>query len=192
MMISNLLSLLLSLSPQVFAAPSVDGPLLGSLSNLSRDAISFRVMPLGQAVTILSHAPPYVVKSGDTLYDIAHRFGISLACLEASNPKITDPNLIFPGEVVYLASGNDEIEYKVMPGDFMYSIANQFGVTLDDLESANRQITDPDLIYPGQILNIPNVCSLNVDSALFPCGGSFYHLNQVSKVFKIERLEEFY
>jgi LysM repeat protein len=43
----------------------------------------------------------------------------------------------------------------VMPGDSLSSIADQLGVTLAALESANPQITDPSLIFPGQILTIP-------------------------------------
>lgn len=40
----------------------------------------------------------YVVRAGDTLSGIASRFGIPLGTLEAANPKITNPNLITPGE----------------------------------------------------------------------------------------------
>lgn len=45
--------------------------------------------------------------------------------------------------------------YTVQPGDTLSSIAQQFGVTLATLEAANPQITDPDLIYPGQVITIP-------------------------------------
>ena len=44
--------------------------------------------------------PKYIVRSGDTLTAIAARFGVSLAALEAANPQISDPNRIFPGQVV--------------------------------------------------------------------------------------------
>jgi tyrosinase len=42
----------------------------------------------------------YVVQQGDTLSGIAQRFGVSLQALEAANPQISDPNLIFPGQLV--------------------------------------------------------------------------------------------
>jgi hypothetical protein len=45
--------------------------------------------------------------------------------------------------------------YAVQPGDSLYVIASRFGVTVPALESANAQITDPNLIFPGQILTIP-------------------------------------
>ena len=42
----------------------------------------------------------YTVEFGDSLDSIAGKFGVSVEALEAANPQITDPNLIFPGEVI--------------------------------------------------------------------------------------------
>jgi tyrosinase len=42
----------------------------------------------------------YIVHSGDTFSAIAARFGVTLATLEAANPQITDPNRIFPGQII--------------------------------------------------------------------------------------------
>jgi len=47
--------------------------------------------------------------------------------------------------------------YVVQRGDTMYEIAKKFGVPLAALIAANSQVKDPDLIYPGQVLNIPAV-----------------------------------
>jgi spore coat assembly protein SafA len=46
--------------------------------------------------------PPrtYIVQRGDTLSGIARRFGVSLSALERANPQISDPNRIFPGQVI--------------------------------------------------------------------------------------------
>lgn len=46
-------------------------------------------------------------------------------------------------------------QYTVVPGDSMWKIAVKYEVGLSEIKSANSQITNPDLIYPGQILNIP-------------------------------------
>ena len=40
----------------------------------------------------------YIVVSGDTMSGIAQKLGVSLAALEAANPQIKNPNVIFPGE----------------------------------------------------------------------------------------------
>ena len=45
---------------------------------------------------------PYVVHQGDTLSGLAQSFGVSLSALEAANPRITDPNLIFSGQVILI------------------------------------------------------------------------------------------
>jgi len=47
------------------------------------------------------------------------------------------------------------LTYVVQKGDTMYLIAKRFGVPLGDLIAANPQIKDPNLIYPGQVINVP-------------------------------------
>jgi hypothetical protein len=41
-----------------------------------------------------------VVQHGDTLSNIADKHGISLSQIEALNPQLKDPNLIYAGQVV--------------------------------------------------------------------------------------------
>lgn len=45
------------------------------------------------------------------------------------------------------------ILYAVAPGDTLWSIAKNFGTTVNDIARYNG-ISDPDLIYPGQMLRI--------------------------------------
>ena len=149
-------------------------------SNITGPNVGFNVLSLGQAINLYSIIPPYTVVEGDTLYGIAQLYGVQLACLEASNPQITDPDLIFPGQVINIPGNNDTFTYKVMSGDFLDSIAQQFHVSLGDLEDANPQIENPDLIFPDQIINIPNACSLdNSGTGLYQCGDAFYSLDAV-------------
>ena len=49
--------------------------------------------------------------------------------------------------------------HKVVPGDTMWKIAVKYEVGLSEIKSANPHIANPDLIYPGQILNIPSTAS---------------------------------
>lgn len=42
----------------------------------------------------------YTVVQGDSMFSIAQRFGVSLNALIAANPHITNPQLIFPGDVL--------------------------------------------------------------------------------------------
>jgi len=47
----------------------------------------------------------YVVKSGDTLGKIAARSGTTLSALLAVNPQVSNPSLIYAGQVINLPSG---------------------------------------------------------------------------------------
>ena len=98
-----------------------------------------------------------MVQSGDTLTAIANRFGVSLASLEAANPQITNPNRIFPGQIITIPGSSPASgpAYVVQSGDTLTAIANRFGVSLASLEAANPQITNPNRIFPGQIITIP-------------------------------------
>ena len=44
----------------------------------------------------------HIVKKGDTLWGIARQYGAALTDLIAANPQIKNPNLIYPGNEVYL------------------------------------------------------------------------------------------
>ncbi len=47
------------------------------------------------------------------------------------------------------------ITHKVVSGDSMWKIAVKYEVGLSEIKNANPHITNPELIYPGQVLNIP-------------------------------------
>ncbi len=49
--------------------------------------------------------------------------------------------------------------HTVVSGDSMWKIAVRYQVGLSEIKAANPQITNPDLIYPGQVLTIPTTDS---------------------------------
>ena len=49
--------------------------------------------------------------------------------------------------------------HTVARGDTMWKIAVKYEVGLSEIASANPQIKNPNLIYPGDIINIPSVDS---------------------------------
>lgn len=114
-----------------------------------------RIRP-GQWIVVPGGNPPdrYTVKPGDSLTEIAERFGVSLDELQRVN-RISDPDRIRPGQVLMLSgSGGESRRYRVSPGDNLASIASRFGVSVRELQAANG-IRDADRIYPGQELVIP-------------------------------------
>lgn len=56
-------------------------------------------------------------------------------------------------------SASAKTTHTVVRGDTMWRIAVRYEVGLDEIKRANPQITNPDLIYPGQVLNIPEADS---------------------------------
>ncbi len=96
----------------------------------------------------------YIVQSGDTLLDIAEMHGTTVETLADLN-GIVDPDYLEAGQVIRLPSENfsneDITSYTVRSGDRLWQISQKFGVRLVDLINLNR-LTNPDLIYPGQIL----------------------------------------
>lgn len=98
----------------------------------------------------------YLVRRGDTLWGIARMYRTSVARLAAMN-HISDPNLIYPGEVLQISSsgstGNVGKTYVVRYGDTLSGIALRFGTTVSQLAAANG-IANPNLIYAGETLTI--------------------------------------
>lgn len=134
-------------------------------------------MPMPMPIPSCGGNFSYRVVSGDTMFEIARRFGVTLDALIAANPQIVDPNLIFPGQEICVpvpsavppmpmpapvspiipAPGpcfNGTL-YTVRPGDTLFEIARANNILLSALIAANPQIPDPNLIYPGQVICIP-------------------------------------
>ena len=65
-------------------------------------------------------------------------------------------------------------QYQIQSGDNLSQIAQANGMSVDQLLAANPQITDPNMIFAGQALNIPGAAaqSGNFFSNLYSGGGS--------------------
>ena len=53
------------------------------------------------------------------------------------------------------AATKEQAVYMVRKGDTLWGIAKRYGVALTALIAANPQIKNPNLIYPGDRVNIP-------------------------------------
>jgi uncharacterized protein (TIGR02594 family) len=111
----------------------------------------------------------YTVRSGDNLAKIAAAHGIATGALIRANPQIEDPRLIFARQVIHIPEpvssrpGDDEapIEagdvYLVRSGDTFRRIATLYRLSTKQLIDANPQIPNPDLLHPGDRLNVPAI-----------------------------------
>lgn len=111
----------------------------------------------------------YTVKSGDTIYKIANRYGISEEQLIFDNQIIDAENLVV-GQALVISV--PYLNYTVQRGDSLYLIARKNNISLAQLLSANPNIENPSRIYIGQIIKIPTVASairtIDVNGYAFP------------------------
>ncbi len=115
---------------------------------------------------IAKYPSEYTVQRGDYLSKIAgmrYIYNNPKAwprIYRANRDKIKDPNLIYPGWVLYIPHGIEK-SIEVIPGDNLWKIAGFTWIYNNPrmwtrIYEANRdKIRDPDLIYPGQVLEIP-------------------------------------
>ena len=108
----------------------------------------------------------YIVARGDTLRSLANRFGSTVESILASNPGITNPNVIYEGQRLTIYSGPSTPPpttppppsggiYYAVKGDTLRKIAAKFNTTVDAILKVNPQITNPNVIYVGQAISIP-------------------------------------
>lgn len=95
----------------------------------------------------------YTAKSGDTLYNIGRKFGVTTSETERFN-GLYDPDRLSVGQDVLIPISG--VLHTVSEGESLYSIASHYGVTLDDIKAANRELRPPYTIYPGQVIAVPD------------------------------------
>ena len=98
----------------------------------------------------------YTVVSGDTLSGITSKYGTTYQKLAEYN-NIADPDKIYPGQQIKIPGssnqGSSAVYYIVVSGDNLTKIANKYGTTVNQLVAWNN-ISNPNLIYPGQKLRV--------------------------------------
>lgn len=98
-------------------------------------------------------AKTYTVVSGDTLSSIASRLNTTVSEISKLN-NISNPNLIYPGQVLKLVGNVDnKVYYTVKNGDNLSNIAANYGTTYKSIVALNG-LSNPNMIYLGQNLRI--------------------------------------
>ncbi len=124
-------------------------PLIMSILTPAAQAEGQFAAPASQGVT-------YTVRANDTLWDIANRYGITVAQLTAANPDV-NPDALRPGQTLTIPTKTSPVSgavYTVKPNDTLWNIAAKHGLFLNDLLAANPGV-DPQRLMAGQTLNIP-------------------------------------
>lgn len=129
---------------------------LKNFNNLKSD-----ILQVGQILLIpitSENETTYIVKSGDSLYSIAKKFNISVN--ELKNANNLTSNLINVGQTLKIPQKESNelkpeyIIYTVQSGDNLYSIANKYQTTVNEIKNVNNLTSN--LLQIGQELLIPS------------------------------------
>lgn len=105
----------------------------------------------------------YVVQKGDTLYSIANKLGTTVSELKKEN-NLTS-NTLQIGEVLRIPTKEiyeeEENIYIVQKGDSLYSIANKYNTTVEELKRINNLTSN--ILSIGQVLKLPSDKANNVE-----------------------------
>lgn len=134
---------------------------LKNYNNLTND-----VLQIGQTIRIpivangqlpTDNYINYIVKSGDSLYSIGKKYGLTIQ--ELIDYNNLDNTVLSIGQVIKIPKSSSNLEqvnyitYTVKPNDSLYSIGKQYGVSAQQLKDYNNLSSN--LLDIGQTLKIP-------------------------------------
>lgn len=136
---------------------NVDVNALKQANNLSSNLLS-----IGQVLIIPTGTEDYIlykVVSGDSLYSIAKKYGITMQ--EIMDFNNLGSTILTVGQVLKIPVAYEEeipsiseVTYTVKSGDNLYSIARKYNVTVSDLMNYNNLTSN--LLSIGQVIRIPS------------------------------------
>ena len=148
--------------PPLFKGEDLSAP----LSATPALAVSATPFPTSSPTAQVAFTPTptiYTVQQGDTLFEIAFKFNVSVEEIKAVNALTSDiiyigQTLVIPVSseipVVSLSPGTTASDrYMVQNGDTLESIALEYGISENDLRSANFMAGDT--LLAGQFVQIP-------------------------------------
>ena len=136
---------------------------LKEVNNLKSDSLSIGqsiIIPETTSIVtpsedeIINEGSVYVVEKGDTLYSIAKKFNTTVDKLRNTNSITGD--ILTIGMNLLIPSDNNNLEdiiiHKVTSGDSLWSLANKYNTTVNDIKQLNNLVSD--LLIIGQELQV--------------------------------------
>ena len=128
----------------------------------------------------------YNIRPGDTFFNIAARFGITVHDLMRANPRV-DPNNLRVCDLICVPAQprpgvcpTGSMAYLVEAGDTLFSIAAKFNTTVDAITRANPCV-DPQNLRINQLLCIPQ----GVTPTQCPPGSTQYTIRAGDTLFSL-------
>ncbi|HLV10322.1 MAG TPA: LysM peptidoglycan-binding domain-containing protein [Halanaerobiales bacterium] len=137
---------------------------VGNLQNLQSRQISILSSLISQLEEEQPPVPPgryyaqHILQVGETLPILALEYNTTVSAIRRMNPGL--PDTPRPGQIITLPieiprPPENAIRYYVRAGDTLFQIAQRYNTTVNTLVRLNN-IADPDIIFPGRILIVPN------------------------------------
>ncbi|MFW6308975.1 MAG: LysM peptidoglycan-binding domain-containing protein [bacterium] len=100
----------------------------------------------------------HILQTGETLSVLAREYGTTVSEIRRVNPDL--PQQPRPGQLINLPREiprppQNSFRYLVRRGDTLFNIAQRYNTDVETLVRLNN-IANPDIIFPGRILIIPN------------------------------------
>jgi membrane-bound lytic murein transglycosylase D len=119
-------------------------------------------IPYGDGVALPDNPGIHVVRRGETLTSVAHKYGIRVNDIAVWN-DLRSRDLIYPGQKLIVSldaravaetGGGEAFVHVVSRGETVWAIAARYGVSCGEVLATNG-LGSRDKIYPGQKLSIP-------------------------------------
>ncbi|WP_261810225.1 LysM peptidoglycan-binding domain-containing protein [Levilactobacillus humaensis] len=108
---------------------------------------------LAAGATITANADTVQVKSGDTVWALSQKLGVSIQDLEKQNSIDSSTDMIFVGQKLQVKSSQSKQTITVKSGDTLWDLAQAYHVSVAQLQAANH--LSGDMLSVGQQLTLP-------------------------------------
>jgi len=113
----------------------------------------------------------YKVKPGESLSQIAKKFGVSVDTICGSNSLTSYDNV--PAGTVLRIPNKDGILYNMKAGNSVAGLAARYRIPVEKILAENR-LTNPDFVPVGELVFIPDAKPQNIfDGYLWPVGSRY-------------------
>lgn len=131
----------------------------------------FTIQSLNAQVSYHQHK----VKKGETLYRLSVNYGITVQQILENNPGLSSAtlkeNMLINIPNMNYSNGNQDSllvesykQHKIKKKETLWSIAKQYGITVEDLKKANSHLSPEYKLKKGKYLNIPVITHIKSTS----------------------------